>query len=112
MKTDEAQWKERVKKLFKEVGEELYYHMPVMNGMGAPTLDFICCWQGRYFAVETKDKSKDLTLRQCITRDNMIKAGGVVFRVRNAEELELLRAWLGVVNPAPALGGYISDGEE
>jgi len=109
MKTEEAQLKERVKKIFKEIGTSLYYHMPVQNGMGAPSLDFICCYQGRYFAVETKDSHKDLTLRQCFTRDQIVTAGGIVFRVRNDNELMLLRKFLHSDNPWPHEGSFISD---
>ena len=91
--TPEGRIKERVKRLFKEFAD-LYYHMPVQNGMGAPTLDFICCYRGRYFAVETKAGRGQLTDRQRVTAAAIETAGGVVFKVSNEAELRALELWL------------------
>ena len=55
--------------------------MPVQNGMGAPSLDFICCHKGVYFAVETKAPGKKLTPRQEHTVSQIQKAGGKCFVV-------------------------------
>lgn len=92
--TPEGKIKEKVKKLLKEYGDELYYHMPVQNGMGTPSLDFICCYRGHYFAIETKAPDKDLTERQRVTADEMQRAGGTVFRVRDQSDLSTLEMWL------------------
>lgn len=92
MTTPEAKVKDKVKKLLKAHGA--YYHMPVMNGMGAPTLDFICCHNGRFFAVETKAPGKKPTPRQEQTMTEISFAGGYVFVVSNQEELDILEAYL------------------
>lgn len=88
--TPEGKVKERVKKVLKEYGA--YWHMPVQNGMGAPTLDFICCHFGRYFAVETKAGGQQPTPRQELTIAAIRGAGGKVF-VIDGDTAELER-WL------------------
>lgn len=96
MTTPEGKIKERVKKLLKAYG--IYYHMPVMNGMGAPTLDFICCYKGRYFAIETKAPGKKPTPRQLITIRDIEQAGGWVFVVANDEDLLVLEATIQIMS--------------
>ncbi len=75
--TPEGRVKATVKKLLQ--GHGVYYHMPVQNGMGKPTLDFIGCSNGRFFAVETKAPGKKPTDRQQTTIEEMRAAGGTVF---------------------------------
>lgn len=88
--TPEGLVKERVKRMLKAYGA--YWHCPVQNGMGAPSLDFICCFKGRYFAVETKAPGKKPTPRQEITMQQIRDAGGKVFVIDgDCSELE---AWL------------------
>lgn len=94
--TPEGKIKERVKKLLKAYG--IYYHMPVMNGMGAPTLDFICCYRGRYFAIETKAPGKKPTPRQLITIRDIEQAGGWAFVVANDEDLLALEATIQIMS--------------
>lgn len=93
--TPEGKVKEKVKKLLKLLG--IYYHMPVMNGMGAPTLDFICCFNGKYIAIETKAPGKKPTPRQLITMREIEKAGGWVFVVANDDDLLALEATLRIL---------------
>lgn len=92
MSTPEGKVKDRIKKLLKAYG--VYYHMPVMNGMGAPTLDFICCFKGRFFAIEAKAPGKKPSPRQLITIAEMEKAGAWVFVVANDDDLNVLEATL------------------
>jgi hypothetical protein len=92
MTTPEGKVKERLKKLLKKYG--VYYHMPVMNGMGAPTLDFICCYRGRYLAIETKAPGQKPTKRQQLTMQQMAAAGGFVFTVANDDDFEYLEGYL------------------
>ena len=94
--TPEGKVKEQVKKLLKEAG--VYYHMPVQNGMGAPTLDIVGCHQGNFFAVETKAPGKKPTPRQEQTIADMRRARAAVFVVDGSDRsLAELRAWLAVV---------------
>ena len=49
--------KAAVKKWLKERG--IWYFMPVSNGMGRHGIpDFICCWGGRFLAIEAKAPGK------------------------------------------------------
>ena len=53
----EGKVKEAVKRLLKDKG--IFYYMPVQNGMGQVGIpDFICCWRGRFLAIETKAPGK------------------------------------------------------
>lgn len=96
--TPEGKIKEQVKKVLKKY-PWVYYHMPVMNGMGAPTLDFVCCVNGRFFAIETKAPGQKLTPRQTITVGDMKLAGGYVFVVSCAAELSILEAYINLLAP-------------
>jgi hypothetical protein len=89
--TPEGKVKDKVKKMLKAFGPEVYSHWPVQNGMGSPTLDCVGCAFGVYFAIETKVEGKDLTPRQQTTADQMIAAGAVVFVVRNELDVENVR---------------------
>jgi hypothetical protein len=74
MKTEEGKLKDKVKAFLKERGA--YYHMPVPSGYGTQTLDFIGCYKGRFFAIETKAPGKEPTPRQYATLQSMLAAGG------------------------------------
>lgn len=97
--TPEGKVKEKIKKLFHRYG--VYYHMPVMNGMGAPTLDFIASPNGRFMAVEAKVDGKDLTARQKVTKADMEASGGFVFKVSNDNELAIVEAYLNLLGCVP-----------
>jgi predicted RecB family endonuclease len=90
--TPEGRVKDRVKALLKKHGA--YYHMPVQNGFGAPTLDIIGCHKGRFFAVETKAGRGDYTDRQRQTAENMATAGARVFLVNSHQGYDELQIWL------------------
>lgn len=97
--TPEGKVKEKIKNLLRRYG--VYYHMPVMNGMGAPTLDFIACPNGRFMAIEAKVDGKNLTARQHVTKAEMEASGGFVFRVSNADELAVVEAYLNLLGCIP-----------
>ena len=90
--TPEGKVKAKVKELLKEHGA--YWHCPVQNGMGAPSLDFVCCHRGLYFAIETKAGNKQPTTRQEITINQIRLAGGLAFVVNESEGMNELREWL------------------
>lgn len=90
--TPEGKVKDRVKKLLKEYGA--YWHMPVQNGMGAPSLDFICCLNGLYFAIETKVEGGKMTPRQEKTASEIRSVGGKVFVVAGVAGIDNLQLWL------------------
>lgn len=90
--TPEGKVKDMVKKQLNEYG--VYYYMPVSNGMGAPSLDFYCCYRGQFFAIETKAPGKKLTHRQRMTEKNIRDSGGEVFMVDDEATMSLVIAWL------------------
>ena len=92
MSTPEGVVKNKVKKLLAEFNA--YWHCPVQNGMGAPSLDFICCHEGRYFGIETKAGKGRPTPRQETTMNQIRLAGGLAFLVNEVEGLQELRDWL------------------
>lgn len=94
--TPEGKIKAKVKRLFKAYGA--YYHMPVQNGMGEPTLDFVACLRGYFIAVETKANGQKPTPRQQITMSNMRAVGAFVFLVSNDAELDILEAFLALLS--------------
>ena len=90
--TPESKVKAQVKKLLAEHGA--YWLMPVMNGMGAPALDFHCIHRGLAFCIETKAGNKRPTPRQDTTMNQIRLAGGLAFLVNEVEGLQELREWL------------------
>lgn len=88
--TPEGKVKEAVKKVLKAHGA--YWHCPVQNGMGAPSLDFIGCFMGRYFGIETKAPGKKPTPRQELTIKAIEDAGGKVFVIDG--DCSELQRWL------------------
>jgi hypothetical protein len=97
MSTPEGKVKAKVKALLKRFN--LYSHWPVLNGMGEPTLDCIVCAWGRFLAIETKAPGKQPTPRQQITMANMRAAGAFVFVVANDDDLNVLEAYLNLLQP-------------
>lgn len=90
--TPEGKVKAKVKKVLATHGA--YYHMPVQNGMGKPSLDFVGCHQGRFFGIETKAGNKAMTPRQETTAAEMQSAGGMVFLINDVQGLDTLQNWL------------------
>ena len=90
--TPEGKVKAKVKVLLKKYNA--YWHCPVQNGMGSPSLDFICCIRGKYFAIETKAGNKKPTPRQETTISEIQKAGGRAFVVNEETGMENLELWL------------------
>ena len=78
--TPEGKVKQKVSRLLKTV-PGLWYTMPVPSGFGESTLDYLGCYLGRFFAVETKAPGKKPTSRQMSTIDAIERGGGKVFVV-------------------------------
>ena len=98
--TPEGKVKDKIKRVLRKYN--VYYHMPVQNGMGEPTLDFVCCAWGFYFAVEAKAPKEYPTERQKVTMKQISEAGGFVFIVRDDETLMMLEATLELMEPCHA----------
>jgi hypothetical protein len=82
----------------KEHHGRLYTHKPVQNGMGAPTLDYVCCFRGRYFVIEAKRPGEFLTKRQQETCNDIAAADGSWFCIDDSElSWETFKFWIGQV---------------
>ena len=92
MSTPEGKVKDAIKIVLKRMGA--YYHMPVQNGMGKPSLDFICCIRGKFVAIEAKADGGHTTLRQQQTLAKMREAGAVALVVTGENEARILESTL------------------
>jgi hypothetical protein len=91
--TPEGQVKDKVKKAFDRLPHR-YRFCPVQNGMGAPGLDFYTCVHSNFVAIETKAPGKRLTARQLVTVSNIVAAGGVVFVIRDQDDIDFMMGCL------------------
>jgi hypothetical protein len=96
LSTPEGRVKNEVKKQLKALGA--YQHWPVLNGMGAPSLDCICCVQGYYVGIETKAPGKHPTPRQQLTIEQIRAAGGIALVIDSVELARRLPLWFGHLN--------------
>jgi len=91
-KTPEGKVKLQVKNILNKLGSECWYFMPVTRGMsrnGIP--DFIGCYKGRMFAIETKSifSSHTLTSLQEKELDGIRRADGIAL-VINEDNMDTL----------------------
>ncbi len=86
--TPEGKVKELVKIACADHGA--YRFMPVQNGMGMPSVDFLICHKGRFIGVETKAPGKKPTQRQELTMQDMRDAGAMTFVIDGEESLKQL----------------------
>jgi hypothetical protein len=87
--TPEGRVKEAVKKRLKELG--IWHFSPVSNGMGRHGIpDLICCWNGRFLAIETKAKGKraNTSALQDIELTAINSAGGIAVVIDDVEQLD------------------------
>jgi hypothetical protein len=91
--TPEGKIKKKVNDLLAKY-EGLYYSMPVPSGFGKSDLDYVGCFHGKYFQIETKRPNKAPTVLQRRTIVKVQEAGGIVFTVNCDEDIEVLRKWL------------------
>lgn len=114
--TPEGKVKAKVTKVLKDAKKHgLYYYMPVPSGYGTTTLDYIGCFRGRFFAIETKApkvKGKSagkLTHQQKLTYHEMRNALGRVFIIDSDEDILTLGGWINDVIFSEDPEGYPAD---
>lgn len=87
--TPEGRVKAAVKKWLKARG--IWFFCPVSNGMGVHGIpDFICCWQGRFLAIETKapGRIKEVSAPQQLQLSAIQDANGLALVVDDVSLLE------------------------
>lgn len=94
--TPEGRVKKKVSDLLKSVSE-IYYFMPVPSGFGESTLDYIGCYRGKLFAIETKAPGKKPTPRQMQIINAIRRAGGAVFVIDG--DITELQQWIRATTP-------------
>jgi hypothetical protein len=72
--------------------------MPVPSGYGRKTVDFIGCFRGHFFAVETKAEGKEPTALQALELANIKAAGGRTFVIIGEDDARPLFNWLETIN--------------
>ena len=89
--TPEGKVKRTVSSLLRAT-PDLYYFMPVPSGYGESSLDYLGCYRGKFFAIETKAPGKKPTDRQNMMISRMKAAGAAVF-VIDGDTTEL-KEWI------------------
>ena len=87
--TPEGKVKDACKKYLKSIGA--WFFMPVSNGMGQVGIpDIICCYKGRFLAIETKAPGKraNTTPNQDRVIEAIKGADGWAIVVDNVEQLQ------------------------
>ena len=77
--------------------DRIWYTMPVPSGYGMSTLDYLGCYRGRFFAIETKKPGGKPTPRQEITMEDIGSSLGAVFLI-DGDDLTELKAWFDKVD--------------
>lgn len=92
-RTPEGNVKHKIKEYLKSI-PGLWFYMPMQNGMGEQGIpDIVGCYQGRFFAIETKAPGciKKLTANQVRIQKAILEAGGVHV-VADSFEMALTKA--------------------
>lgn len=89
--------KEEVKKVLKSLGA--WWYMPVQMGYGVKGIpDFIGCYEGKFFGIETKfGKNTESTWQ--VKQGTMIKESGGLYIVINEKNVDQLCAAVLRLNP-------------
>ena len=98
--TPEGRVKADVKKLLKARG--IWYFMPMQNGFGVVGIpDFICCWEGRFLAIETKAPGQrgNTTANQDRRLQEIRENGGLSVVVDDVQQLkDLLDSYVPILS--------------
>ena len=92
--TPEGKVKAQIKKVLDSLGEDVHYDMPVPGGYGKPTVDYVGCFMGNYFAIEAKRAGKKPTPRQQAVLEKIAAAGGRTFVINDGFSLAEFKSWL------------------
>lgn len=90
--TPESLVKKKIRKILDEAG--VYYAMPIGTGYGNSGVpDFLCCVNGKFFAIEAKaGKGKTTALQE--SHLSRIRSAGGIALVINESNIDLLGRYL------------------
>lgn len=90
--TPESKVKAKIKAILKERG--IYYAMPIGTGYGnAGVPDFLCCFGGKFLAIEAKAKGGKTTALQDKNLRAIEAAGGITYII-NEDSVAVLAGFL------------------
>jgi hypothetical protein len=93
--TPESKVKAKIKAILKEHG--VYYAMPIGTGYGnAGVPDFLCCFKGRFLAIEAKANGGTTTALQDKNLRDIEVAGGITC-VLNEDNVSALGGYLNLM---------------
>lgn len=92
--TPEGKIKQKVSAYLKSI-DGLWYFMPVPGGYGVSTIDYLGCYHGAFFGIETKAPGKKPTDRQEYIMEAIRNAGGKVFVIDDVHFLHF-KEWIGL----------------
>lgn len=96
MTTPEGKIKRKLREKLRQL-PNCYVFMPVPTGMGASTLDYLCCINGHFVAIETKAPHMVMTARQVVVATEITDAGGDVYMVDDEESIDMCIARLALL---------------
>lgn len=89
--TPEGKVKKTVSSLLRST-PGLYYFMPVPSGYGESSLDYLGCYRGRFFGIETKRPGGKPTDRQKKVIEKIQETGGAAFVIDG--DISELKTWI------------------
>jgi hypothetical protein len=90
--TPEGKVKDKIKKILKAHG--IYYAMPHGAGFGnAGVPDFLCCWKGKFVAVEAKANGGRTTALQDKNISDIEASGGTAWVV-DENNIHVFEIWI------------------
>ena len=110
MTTPEGKVKAAIDKVLEQYGARIYRFMFVPSGYGQTTVDYLGCFEGKFFAIEAKRPGKKPTARQKLILADIQAAGGRCFVIDDAENTDELAIWLAAVDSmAKTLRAQVAD---
>lgn len=73
---------------------EAYWFCPVQTGMGARTLDFLVCYRGKFFGIETKKEGGQPTKLQEVCMRKIQASGGECVVIDSVDKADFLEHWM------------------
>lgn len=90
--TPEGKVKDKIKKILK--AHNIYYAMPHGAGFGnAGVPDFLCCWKGKFVAVEAKANGGRTTALQDKNLSDIEASGGTAWVV-DENNIHVFEIWI------------------
>lgn len=93
MATPEGRVKAQINRALKAL-PRCYKFMPVQSGLGAKSLDYLLCINGRFVAIEAKAPGKWYTVLQEEHAQQIRDAGGLTFLVDGPTSLASAMNWI------------------